>query len=188
MINSISCSSLDVKWRGNKNQAYIVKATFTDPATNNIVEAKGANISCDDYGNCGATIPVKEGNNVSWSVQAICSPQGITLYSSNAKGPDANIPLCEKKPDSSKVNAVHVYPNPTTNYLIVEYSGEVTGIIEFKIFDIAGKKVFDKFGNAVIKTNNQYKLDLRNLLAGIYLLKVNNGNEVTKTKFVLLKK
>ncbi len=40
MVSSVSCSSLEVKWRGNKTQTYIVKGTYTDPFTNNTVEAE----------------------------------------------------------------------------------------------------------------------------------------------------
>ncbi|MEO6453715.1 MAG: T9SS type A sorting domain-containing protein, partial [Ginsengibacter sp.] len=176
------------KWTGNKDQTYILKASYTDAAANNLIEIEGTKTSCDNNANCTGAISVKEGVTISWNVQAICSTDGVILYSSQVNGPDAYIPYCvEKRTDAVKENAVHVYPNPAANYLMVEFDGNITGAIQFRILDIAGKKVFDKMGDAVLKTGNQYKLDLRKLIAGTYLLEVHNGNLVNQTKFVLLK-
>ncbi len=113
--------------------------------------------------------------------------ESAIFYSSKISGADAYMPFCQKRPDQPKDNIVQVYPNPAANYLIVRYNGRVTGTIQFRIFDITGKKVYDKTANTVIKTNNQYTLDLRNLLAGSYVLEVYNSKSVDQTKFVVVR-
>ena len=187
-VTSVSCSVLNVKWQGNSKQTYILNANYTDAATNTLVEIEGATSSCDNNGNCVASVPVKEATNVSWSVQSICSTDGVIFYSTKVNGPDAYTSSCEKRTAIIRENTVHVYPNPAVNYLTVEFNGRITGSVEFKVFDIAGKKVFDRPGDGVLKTNNQYKLDLRNLLAGTYMLELHINNEVNQTKFVLMRK
>lgn len=187
-VTALSCSLLTVKWQGNIGQTYILNASYTDAAANTPVAIEGAKFSCDNNVSCVASVPVKEGTAVNWSVQSICSVDSVIFYSSKVNGPDAVVPACEMRRAIVKENSVHVYPNPAINYLMVQFKGGVTGSIEFKVFDIAGKKVYDKSSDGLQKTSNQYKLDLRNLVAGTYMLELHINNQISQTKFVLMKK
>ncbi len=186
-VNTVGCSWLQVKWQGSKAQTYIVKATHADPLKNETVETKDTAIACDYNGNCKATINVKEGTTVSWSIEAICSLTGVTLYSSVVYGPQVNIPKCESRRANIMKSEVNIYPNPANNYITVNYSGKVTGTSQFRIFDISGKKVYDRTANNAVKTNNQYKLDVHNFLPGSYLLEVYNGTIINQSKFVIMR-
>lgn len=186
-VDTVGCSLLEVKWRGNKAQTYLVKASYADPLKNETVETEGTAVTCDNNGNCRATINVKEGTTVSWSIEAICSIAGATLYSTTVRGPEVNIPKCESRRANIRKSEVSVYPNPANSYIIVNYSGKVTGTVQFRIFDITGKKVYDRTANNVIKTNNQYKLDIHNLLPGSYLLEAYDGTIINQSKFVIMR-
>ena len=193
IVNSISCTQMSVKWLGNEAQTYILKAVGTNLETKIPSEAKTSQILCDKYGNCTATVFVKESSNVSWSVQAVCLIENATFYSAESKGADAKVPLCEKENEiipSKEIipsNDFHVYPNPSTGYLIVDYSEKPDGNIGFRIYDVSGKKVFKKFEGGTTKVNSSYKLDISNLLNGMYLLEINNGKKTDLVKFELLK-
>src|SRR5580765_7670717 len=63
-----TCEALQVRWKGNKDQTYIVKANYADPSTNEMFKAEVSDYSCDDNGNCSAIFRVKEGTKVNWSV------------------------------------------------------------------------------------------------------------------------
>ncbi len=189
-VNAINCQKLNVGWKGNKDQTYVVEATYMDAATNTIFHAKGTNISCGEYGNCSATISVKEGAKINWNVQSICLIEGATIHSYKVEGKQVFIPYCQpvttREGNNITDETIRVYPNPTTGYLTVEYFSNNAGNIQFKIFDMNGKMVWEKFDVAK-KTNNSYKLDLRNLLPGSYMLNVNNGGDVSRVKFVLIR-
>ncbi|HEX5152711.1 MAG TPA: T9SS type A sorting domain-containing protein [Parafilimonas sp.] len=188
LIAKAACEALHIKWKGNKDQAYIVKANYIDPATSQLVEAEAAKQSCDNNGNCSATIRIKEGATVNWSVEAVCSINGATLYSAETKGEATFIPYCNSIADNiNKENtdkAIRVYPNPTTGYLTVEYYSKTAGNIEFKIYDVSGKMVYKQSGSSV-KTNNRYQLDLRGFAAGVYTLKLTHGTAVSQVKVIL---
>ena len=192
IVRSFTCSLMQVNWSGNKNQTYVLKATTTDPSTNIRSEAKTSAVSCDKNGNCSATIFVKEGLVTSWSVQALCVVENATFYSAEAKGADAAIPICPKvigapvNNDSLPAKDIHVYPNPSTGYLIVEYSNKTEGNIKFRVFDAGGKQVFNKLESA--STDTRYKLDLRSLVNGIYILEVNNEKKINVMKFEIFRK
>ena len=185
-----ACEALHVKWKGNKDQTYIVKANYVDPAISQPVEAEVSKQSCDNNGNRSATIRAKQGATVNWSVETVCSINGATLYSRETKGEATFIPYCNAVADNiNKENTdktIRVYPNPTTGYLTVEYFSKSGGSIEFKIYDMNGKMVFHQPGVAAkAKSYNSYQLDLHLLTAGAYLLTVRNEKNISRVKVVL---
>ena len=184
-VVSVSCSELKVKWLGNRGQTYIVKAVGTDPFTGNSFEEKTSNSTCDNLGSCQATLAIKQGGTVSWTVQAVCSAEGAVVYSSEVEGGTAVLPVCAKLADSSASQSVHVYPNPANAYLNVQYDGGIAGTTEFRIYDITGKKQYSRQDGTAAKTSNRYRLDVRKLPPGVYLLETANGNEIYQTKFVV---
>lgn len=186
-VDTVSCSELQVKWLGSKTQTYVVKATGTDPITGSNYQTIPSPVSCDNNGVCKATMPVKDGSMVSWSVQAVCSIQGAALYSSEVTGGNTRIPGCQKTPDEDDNKAIHIYPNPANDYLIVQYDGKVSGNTAFGILDITGKKLFSKLEGTAVKAANQYRLDVRGLPPGVYLLEAANDKSTHQSKFVILR-
>lgn len=64
--------------------------------------------------------------------------------------------------------AVNVYPNPATNSFYIETSGNA---FSYQLLDVSGTILEE--GNSTIGTK---KVDITNYSAGIYLVKISNGN------------
>jgi hypothetical protein len=187
-VASIICSEMRVKWMGNDQETYVVSAICSDPITNDVVEVTTSKYSSDKNGNFESIISVKEGNNVRWSVQGICLIENARIYSSAVDGEATFIPVCVKTRQELSNRKIKVFPNPTSDMAVVEYNPTVEGIIEIKVYDVTGKKILNKVANAIVDTNNQYKLDLKGLSGGTYMVEVENGKNISRTKIVLMKK
>ena len=74
------------------------------------------------------------------------------------------------------ISSVKIYPNPVKNSLTVDLESNISTSIE--IFDILGKRVFK---NNISKTSN---LNLQALKAGIYIVKITQGNSIVTKKLV----
>jgi len=82
-------------------------------------------------------------------------------------------------PITYKSQKVGVFPNPATNIVNVNLAG-FTGKSDIRMFDVNGKVVLHR---QVSMDNSQ--LDISTLPAGVYIIKIRNGeNEVSTTKIV----
>lgn len=72
-------------------------------------------------------------------------------------------------------NAIKVYPNPTTDYIVV--SG-LTGSSKAEIYSITGQLIQET------TFTNETRMDL-SLAAGVYLIKVTNGNQSLTRKIII---
>lgn len=181
-----SCLALNVEWKGKPNQIYTINVISNDPVTGKIFEVELSKYSCDLLYNCNATVPVKEGMEINWSVQGVCKEDSTILYSYKSEGEKVSIPFCNEVPNIASLT-LRVYPNPTNGNLTIDYSGQVTRNTKFTVLDVAGKEAFSKAGDGIQRTNAGYKLDLHNLIGGTYFLKISNGKDVRQAKFILLK-
>jgi len=75
-------------------------------------------------------------------------------------------------------NFVTLSPNPAKNHLFLNTPNPITAIW---IFDMTGKFVADYIGNS-----NEMEIDISKLSAGIYLVKVESGNQSEIKKFLKL--
>jgi hypothetical protein len=77
-------------------------------------------------------------------------------------------------PDLS--NNLIVYPNPASDYLNIELNYSASGPYKTELFNIEGRMVLEKkiFANSISKTET---LNLKNLNAGIYFLKISFENK-----------
>ena len=96
---------------------------------------------------------------------------------------------CESEPTTVVIETVlgtadfdaasfRYYPNPVTNYLTLEYDGEMTAVT---VFDLQGKKV--------IETNDENEmkhLDMSALAMGSYIVKVVAGGHTENVRIVKL--
>lgn len=182
-VDGVSCSVLKVKWQGIQNQAYIVKATGIDPVTGKAYDAD-APYSCDGFGNCQATIGVRQGIKVQWSVQASCTEGAAVLNSAKQEGPGVDIPGCPQ----GSFPTLKVYPNPTDNKLLLEFTTSLTGTETFAVYDMAGKELCRVPAKSVTQSGNGYKVNLPHLSAGTYLLQVRNAKGQSMAKFEVMKR
>ncbi|MFM7015196.1 MAG: CotH kinase family protein [Bacteroidota bacterium] len=84
---------------------------------------------------------------------------------------------CPTGVDEISAAETYVYPNPATSSITVQSK---TNINNIKMFDLFGQCVLN------IKTNNEnnYRVELNDFKEGIYLLQLNNSNEVKKVQIL----
>ncbi|MBE7172478.1 MAG: T9SS type A sorting domain-containing protein [Williamsia sp.] len=183
-VETKTCSTLNLKWKGKQNQVYIVRAVSTNIITAETYEAETLRYSCDFSGNCSAVIPVKVGMNITWSVQGRCTEGGITIYGYKQEGQSVTIPSCSVAPIIVS-KTLRTYPNPTAGDLIVDYNGNVNDNTKFTVFDMTGQTILSVSNNAITKTSDGCKLNLHGLTSGSYLLNITNGKEMSQAKFIV---
>lgn len=86
-------------------------------------------------------------------------------------------------PDYSTVlNNIVIFPNPTSNTVIVEIPNELTSQnLEISIFSIDGKMVYQQ---SVKNTSSQLEVSLSELKRGIYILELKGEDRVIRNKIV----
>jgi hypothetical protein len=179
-VKELSCSELVLKWKGSRDQNFIIEASYLDPSTNSEmakVATSDIDISCSYIGECNAVISVIEGMIVSYSLQAKCKN---SIYSDVIHGKDVSIPFCNELPSS-----ISVYPNPNNGKMTVAYMGNNSGPIHFFVYDMQGRIVFDQLENAVAGVSAICQFNLTALTPGIYLLEARSGEESKWIKFVI---
>jgi len=72
---------------------------------------------------------------------------------------------------------INAYPNPTRNYLIIQQTNDVDNI---QVISANGSVVLSKINN----NSSEMSLDLSGLENGIYILKVNAGNEFKTARII----
>jgi hypothetical protein len=184
-VKTIDCRNLRIQWQGNQDQNYILNITSKDVVTGKTQTANSTAYSCDGSGHCIATINVDPGAAVSWNLQSLCSTGGTAVYGYPIVGGPVIMPACFVQ--NSADNRMHIYPNPTTGKLTVDYPGDWPSPGSFSILDMTGKKVLSIPAGMATQAGSTYVLDLPRLTSGTYLLKVNNGKERRGSLFVLIK-
>jgi hypothetical protein len=94
-----------------------------------------------------------------------------------------SVSLAENKLQSS---IVKIYPNPTSTILNVDLSFTENASVKLTIVDFLGKEI----ETAEVLVNSQTKsiaLNVSNISAGNYLLKVKKGNEIASFKIQISK-
>ena len=69
-----------------------------------------------------------------------------------------------------------VYPNPTVNTIILKIDNNYLDSLNFQLVDINGKQILSK-----TISEAETLIDLQNLAAAIYLLKINDTEKTIKT-------
>ena len=80
--------------------------------------------------------------------------------------------------DASK-NEIIIYPDPVHDFLFIRNNFSPYKILHAEIYNTLGKKVFDKNVSAVPN-----RIDVSNLVNGIYFIRVQDGNVLRVAKFV----
>ena len=72
-------------------------------------------------------------------------------------------------------NGFHVYPNPSTNNVQIKYLSNGKATTTITVIDVTGKVLVAQQSTAV-KGENEWTVDLKNIPAGAYILKVSTEN------------
>ena len=72
--------------------------------------------------------------------------------------------------NDNEENDIHIYPNPTTEWLFISSTSSIKNI---ELYDILGKKV--------LNVANNHQIDLSSLYSGVYFIKITSDKgEITK--------
>lgn len=82
-------------------------------------------------------------------------------------------------------NNIHIYPNPAKDYVSIQSSTSLSGIMKIAIYSYNGMMV-KSFENTNKSSVGEYSIDIRNLSPGIYLLKINVNNKNAIYKLSIL--
>jgi hypothetical protein len=181
-VKTVNCQELTVQWQGSADQQYTILATITDTVSGQTQQTTTTRYSCD-AGNCTAKVSVHASEHVTWSVQGSCANNGATFYGTPSQGAPVRVPACLV----AQPGTLHVYPNPSSGQLVVDYTGEMSPQTKFTIVDMTGRQVFSLSGQEAARAGNGYKLDLRGLVSGSYLLKVSSPKEERHALFLLIR-
>ena len=77
-----------------------------------------------------------------------------------------------------------VYPNPASDQLNIQWSEELQGTVNFKIYDFTGNSVLRQ-SQAVNPGETSGFLDVSGLKNGLYYLEVDKGNTIERVPFVI---
>ena len=85
--------------------------------------------------------------------------------------------------ENSLTENINLYPNPTTGEFQIDIQLAAEKDVSVSIFDVTGKMVFTKQEMPVLKEN--LNIDLTNVANGVYLVKVQVGEEVWMQRIVV---
>ena len=79
------------------------------------------------------------------------------------------------------------YPNPFADNLIVIYTLPQKSKIELNLYDICGRLVKVLYCGEMKSGINRTKYDMRELPAGVYILKMKAGDKIINRKIIKVK-
>jgi hypothetical protein len=82
----------------------------------------------------------------------------------------------------SNLSQIQVYPNPTVEYLQIQFYSELAGKIKYHIYNLSGKKA-KAASFPARKGANRGSISVMDLEPGIYILCLQNGFEAKPFKF-----
>ena len=84
-------------------------------------------------------------------------------------------------------NLISVYPNPAANDLTIEYILGKAQMIKLELFNSNGILVKELVNERKSAGLNQLLMDITNLTAGAYFIKMHSESDVSNVKFEVVK-
>jgi hypothetical protein len=84
-------------------------------------------------------------------------------------------------------NGVSVFPNPATEECNISLQLKTSSSVEIIVSDFRGTQVFAPLVFEGMQGNNQFKIDISGLAEGIYLLRIQSGNDFWSKKIIKIK-
>ncbi len=83
---------------------------------------------------------------------------------------------------SKKVNTTHIYPNPASDYITIDFELNENLFVEFDVMDINGKLVNALLNEKVKAGLNRFSFRVNDLKSGIYFLTIKHENNIVQSK------
>jgi hypothetical protein len=87
----------------------------------------------------------------------------------------------------TEYNLAQNYPNPFNPTTTIRYSVPEDGLVQMKIYDLAGKEVMSLVNENKTAGNYEVKFNGASLASGIYFYRINVGKFVQTKRMVLVK-
>lgn len=111
---------------------------------------------------------------------------GNHIYLDNIKVANASAPMVTVAETASVIQAVSLYPNPTTNgHLTVSWNQLQAADVHFDVFDASGRCVESETVAAAAPGNQRHTLHVHHLPSGIYNVRVSANGEFTTMRAVI---
>lgn len=89
---------------------------------------------------------------------------------------------------TTKTNCVNIYPNPTNDNVSVKFDlTENVSNVKLSIYNITGKKILSIDLGSRLKGNHTEKINLNALPNGLYLVRIQGGDQIFNGKIVVTK-
>lgn len=79
------------------------------------------------------------------------------------------------------------YPNPFNPSTMISYQLPVSSVVDLRVFDMLGREVASLISGQVKAGYHQVQFDARNLASGMYIYRLQAGNQVFTKKLTLIK-
>jgi len=90
--------------------------------------------------------------------------------------------------DSRFEGRVGLFPNPTSEFVNIEFVPSHTGKSSIAMYDISGKLIVSIYNGEIEKGKlYQKKVDIKPFAAGIYIIRFQNGEFIETKKLVIAK-
>lgn len=86
----------------------------------------------------------------------------------------------------SNIGSVNLFPNPSTGFVRLDFEGLSIGAHQLNVYDLSGKVVFSR-ALKISESTHTEQLDLNNLAAGSYLVRIVSDKGLLTTRLVLTK-
>ena len=115
-------------------------------------------------------------NNMGW----IAGGSGKILHTDNGGG----VGLNEISTESSQ-NTLNIFPNPTSNQTTIFFKLHEQDEITLSLFSLSGQEIRQMFSGKKSQGTHRFEIDCSNLSNGIYLVKLQSGNEIITQKLLV---
>ena len=88
--------------------------------------------------------------------------------------------------ETNLFSRVNCYPNPTNDYLIIDYSLPSTMNVSVRLYNYLGSEVLSTPQATKNTGQNSLKLETRTLSPGVYIVKLEIGTAIISKKIIIL--
>lgn len=155
----------EFRYKESSSQTWITAGTLVGIATQKVLSNLNAGVTYDFQARtfCSSQVPSNWSTSVQFSTgsQNISPEHDVTVMSNN---------LMEKYNTINRDHPIKAYPNPTTDFVTISYQlTESNSSVKIRLVDLMGRtiQVAETTGQ---EGENLYKLDLINVLPGVYSL------------------
>jgi len=107
----------------------------------------------------------------------------VTAQNNFPEFPEVETPQINATIDTAEIAELQLLPNPVSNYLQIQLPMKWQNEIHYSVADVYGKVVIAEQNVNPPAENFKHVLAVEDLPAGVYLLKIRNGNERITKRF-----